>query len=64
MFIDIVSEYTETFPTKHNTTSRLTKQFLEDILPSYGFPQMIASNHGPAFESQDSQGLANMREHY
>lgn len=52
VFIDIFSRWTETFPSKHETVSKVTKKLLEEILPSYGFLQMIWADNAPAFLSQ------------
>lgn len=59
MFIDIFSGWIESFPTKHDTTSTVTRKLLEDILPRYGPPQNIGSDNGPAFVSQVSHRLAS-----
>ena len=60
MFIDSFSGWIEAFPTKHKTTSMVTKKILEDILPRYGLPQMIESDNGPVFVPQVNQGLATI----
>jgi hypothetical protein len=59
MFIDSFSGWIEAFPTKHKTTSMVTKKILEDILPRYGLPQMIESDNGPALLFLVSQGLSS-----
>lgn len=46
MSIDTFPGWTEVFPTKHKTTSMVTKKLLEDILPRCGFPQMTGSGSG------------------
>jgi hypothetical protein len=61
-FIDTFSGWTETSPTKHETTSTVTKKFLEGILPRYGLSHMTVSENEPASVSQVSQRLANILE--
>ena len=58
VFVDTFSGCTEAFPTKHETAQTVTKKLLEDILPRYGFPVKIGSDHGPGFFSKVTQGVA------
>ncbi|KAF0877644.1 TF26 protein, partial [Crocuta crocuta] len=58
VFVDTFSGWTEAYPTKYETAQVVAKKLLEDILPRYGFPQMIGSDNGPAFVSKVSQSLA------
>ncbi|KAF0883138.1 POK19 protein, partial [Crocuta crocuta] len=58
VFVDTFSGWTEAYPTEHETAQVVAKKLLEDILPRYGFPQMIGSDNGPAFVSKVSQSLA------
>lgn len=57
VFVDIFSRWTETFPTKTETSKVVAKMLLEDILPRYGFPPMIGSDNGPEFMSKVSQDV-------
>ena len=45
-------------PNKKGDSPGSTKKLLEEILPQFGFPAQVGSDHGPAFVSKVSQGLA------
>lgn len=62
MFIDTFSYRTEAFPTQHKIAQKVAKKLLEDILPKYGFSQMIGSDNRAAFVPIESQGLATVLE--
>jgi hypothetical protein len=44
IFIDTFIEWTETFPTKHETVHMTTKKLLKEILPRYAFSKFIGSD--------------------
>lgn len=56
VFIDTFSEWTETFPVKHETAQVVAKKLLQDILPRYSFPKLLGSDNGLAFISQVKSG--------
>lgn len=58
MFVDTFSDETEAFPTKHETVQMVAKKSLKNILPRYGFSQMIGLNNGPDFVAMVSESLA------
>ena len=60
VFVDTFSGWVEAFPTKHETSSVVTKKLLEEIFPRYGMPQVLGTDNGPAFVSQVSQKVARM----
>ena len=49
VFIDTFSEWTETFPTKHETAQTMAKKLREEILPRCSFPRRIWSDNGHIF---------------
>jgi transposase InsO family protein len=58
VLIDTFSGWVEAFPTKRETTQVVAKVLLEEIIPSYGIPETLGSDNGPAFISNVLQGLA------
>lgn len=58
VFVDTFSGWVEAFPTRHETTTMVTKKLLEEIFPRYGMPQVLGTDNGPAFVSQVSQLVA------
>lgn len=65
VFLDIFSGCMEAFPTRHETSKTVTKNFLEDIIPRYGILIFLSSEDGPAFISQITQLLVRaLRENW
>ena len=48
----------EAFPPKKETAQVVYKALLEEIIPSYGVPEMLGSDNKPAFIIKVLQGLA------
>lgn len=57
VFTDTFSEWTEAFPTKHETAVMVVKKLLEEIIPRYGLPVILGSDNRPAFISHVTQKL-------
>ena len=60
MFVDTFSGWVEAFPTKQETATMVAKKILEELFQRFKVPKVIESDHGPAFVSKVSQGLAEI----
>lgn len=47
VFVDTFSEWVEAYPTRTEQETEVVKILLKEIMPRFGFPNIIQSNSGP-----------------